>query len=234
MEEGGSSYDSLWEIHPVSMVDCSGVAGNSTVIVHKMRVIVGCEESGVVRDAFKARGHDVWSCDLVPSRIPGNHIIGNVLDCLDEGWDLGIFHPPCTYLTNAGVRHLHSVPSRNGVVTKVHGIARWIELDRAAALFKIILRAPILKIAVENPIPHKYAVARIGRKYDQMIQPWEFDHGETKATCLWLKGLPTLMATVIHTGRESRIHNMAPGPNRARDRSVTFSGIAKAMANQWG
>jgi hypothetical protein len=199
-----------------------------------VRVPIGCEESGVVRTEFEKLGHDAWSCDLVPSRIPGNHIIGNVLDHLDDGWDLGIFHPPCTFLTNAGVRHLHSVPSRNGVITKIHGQSRWIELERAAAMFKLILQCDIPKIAVENPIPHRYAVSRIGRKYDQMIQPWEFDHGETKATCLWLKNLPPLMATIIHTGRVSRVHNMAPSEHRARDRGVTFLGIAKAMANQWG
>ena len=199
-----------------------------------MRVLVACEFSGVVRDAFAALAHDAWSCDLLPTERPGQHIEGDVRDVLHQGWDLMIAHPPCTYLTNAGVRHLHSVPSKNGVLTKVHGEERWRLMREAAAFFRDLLHAPIPRIAVENPIPHRYAVESIGRKYDQLIQPWQFGHGETKATCLWLKGLPKLTPTQVVDGREARVHRMSPSPDRWKERSRTFEGIGRAMAAQWG
>lgn len=191
-----------------------------------MRVLIACEYSGTVRDAFAARGHDAWSCDILPTEIPGNHIqddIFHVLHNIKYGfWDLIIAHPPCTYLSNSGVRWLS---------TQAERIAK---MKRGALFFKSLLYSNCDQICIENPIPHKYAIEIIGRKYDQIIQPWQFGHGETKATCLWLKGLPKLKPTNIVEGREQRIWKMPPGPNRARERSRTFQGIAEAMADQWG
>ena len=132
-----------------------------------------------------------------------------------------VAHPPCTYLTNSGVRWLHERPER------------WAKLDEGAAFFRALLEADIPRIAVENPVPHKYAVERIGRSYDQTIQPWQFGHGETKRTCLWLKGLPPLAPTKVVSGREARVHLMPPGPDRQKERSRFFTGIAAAMADQW-
>ena len=186
-----------------------------------MRVLIGCEESGTVREAFRLMGHDAWSCDILPTRIPGKHYQGDVKDMLSDHWDIGIFFPPCTRLANSGVRWLHE---RN----------LWGEMREAVKFFCMLHDANIEKIAIENPIPHRYAVELIGRKYNQIIQPWQFGHGEQKATCLWLKNLPNLEPTNIVDGREQRVWKMPPGSNRARDRSVTFQGIADAMAAQWG
>ena len=192
-----------------------------------MKVLIGCEESATVREAFAKLGHDAWSCDLLPSRVAGNHIQADILTVLNDGWDLAIFHTPCTYLSNSGVRWLYNKDgSRNA--------ERWELMERDALLFRATMQANIPMIANENPIMHKYAVAIIGRRQDQVIQPWQFVHGETKATCLWLKNLPQLRPTNIVDGREQRIHHMPPSPNRQRDRSVTYQGIADAMANQWG
>lgn len=199
-----------------------------------MRVLVACEFSGIVRDAFRAKGHDAWSCDFLATERQGPHIQDDVLKHLNDGWDLMIAHPPCTYLSNSGVRHLHeSVHSRNGNRAKIFGKERMAEMKKAAAFFCALKSAPIPKIAVENPTPHKYARAIIG-DYQQAIQPYEFGHGETKRTCLWLKNLPPLMATGLMTGREHRIHEMSPRKNRGHERSRFFPGIAKAMAEQWG
>jgi hypothetical protein len=186
-----------------------------------MRVLVACEFSGTVRDAFAARGHDAWSCDLLPSESEGNHIEGNVLDILDAGWDLMIAHPPCTRLANSGVHWLN----RRDL---------WSELDESAEFFRDLLHAPIPRVCVENPIPHKYAVKRIGRKYDQIVRPWQFGQGLSKAVCLWLRGLPKLEPTEIVEGREQYIMKMGPSEDRAKKRSVFFPGIAAAMAEQWG
>ena len=186
-----------------------------------MRVLVACEFSGIVREAFARRGHDAWSCDLLDTEIPGQHIQGNVLNILYQNWDLVIAHPPCTRLCNSGVCWLNK---RN----------LWDEMQKAAKFFKVLLGVDIPKIAVENPIPHHYALDIIGRKYDQIIQPWQFGHGETKATCLWLKNLPKLIPTDIVEGREQRGHNLSPSPDRWKERSRTLSGIAEAMAAQWG
>ena len=186
-----------------------------------MKVLVACEFSGRVRDAFQARGHDAWSCDILPTEQPGLHIQGNVLAVLDAGWDLMVAHPPCTRLCNSGVRWLNE---RN----------LWYDMDSAADFFGQLLNCDIPRIAIENPIPHKYAIKAIGRKYDQIIQPWQFGHGETKATCLWLKNLPKLKPTNIVAGREQRMFNMPKTPERGRLRSITFQGIADAMAAQWG
>jgi hypothetical protein len=191
-----------------------------------VRVLIGCEFSGTVREAFRELGHDAWSCDLLPDassvRRPP-HIVGDVREvaCHAGPWDLAIFHPPCTRLANSGVRWL---AERN----------LWADLDAAADLFRACLTAPIARIAVENPIPHGHAIARIGRKYDQIIHPWQFGHGESKATCLWLKGLPPLTPTDVVAGREQRIWKMGPSPDRWAERSKTYPGIARAMAAQWG
>lgn len=192
-----------------------------------MKVLIGCEESATVREAFAKLGHDAWSCDLLPSRVPGKHIQADILTVLNDGWDLAIFHTPCTYLSNSGARWLYNKDrSKNA--------ERWELMERDALLFRATMQANIPMIANENPIMHKYAIEIIGRRQDQVIQPWQFGHGETKATCLWLKNLPQLRPTNIVDGREQRIHHMPPSPNRQRDRSVTYQGIADAMANQWG
>lgn len=187
-----------------------------------MKILIGCEFSGVVRDAFKAQGHDAWSCDLLPTERPGQHIMDDVRNVLDWDWELGIFHPPCTYLTNSGVRWLHSDPDR------------WTKLDQAAEFFKALWNAPIPHIAIENPIMHKHASKRIGIRRSQTIQPWWFGHGETKATCLWLKNLPALKATRYVKGREQRVHSLPPSETRWMERSRTYEGIAAAFAAQWG
>ncbi len=200
-----------------------------------MRVLVACEYSGVVRDAFLAAGHDAISCDILPTESPGPHYQGDVHDLLADDWDLMIAHPPCTYLSNAGVRHLWSVPSRNGVLPKVHGEARWAAMREGASLFRDLMNAPIPRIAVENPIMHKYAIAEIGRRQDQVVQPWMFGEPVQKAVALWLVGLPPLLATgPICEERYQLVHKMAPSADRAHKRSRFFPGIAKAMAEQWG
>jgi hypothetical protein len=188
----------------------------------KPRVLIGCEFSGAVRREFRLRGFDAWSCDLLAADDGSSfHVQGDVRERLLDGWDLGIFHPPCTRLTNSGVRWLHERDL-------------WTELDESAAFFRELLDAPIAIIAVENPIPHKYALERIGRKYDQIIQPWQFGHGEVKATCLWLRNLPHLVPTNIVEGRVARVHREAPHPDRWKRRSITLPGIAQAFAEQWG
>lgn len=191
-----------------------------------MKVLIACEFSGIVRDAFIARGHDAVSCDLLPTERPGPHIQGDVLEILDQGWDMILAFPPCTYLCNSGVRWLYNPDgSRNE--------ARWAKMIQGALFFKRILDADCEKIVAENPIMHKYAVEIIGCKQDQIIQPWQFGHGETKATCLRIKGLPLLEPTNIVDGREARIHRMPPSKDRGRLRSITYQGIANAMAAQW-
>lgn len=189
-----------------------------------MNVLVACEFSGTVREEFRKRGHNAFSCDLLPTDRPGNHFIEDVLKVIDWGcWDLMIAHPPCTYLTNSGVRWLHSDP------------IRWIDMRLGAYFFKKLLNAPIPKKAVENPIMHGYAVEIVGRKHDQLIQPFHFGHAERKATCLWLEGLPPLEHT--HTRPEllkQTLWRLPPTKDRWKLRSITFPGIAKAMARQWG
>ena len=196
---------------------------------------MACEFSGIVRDAFIAAGHDAMSCDLLPTERPGPHYQGDVRDVLDDGWNLMVAHPPCTYLSNAGVRHLHSIPSRNGVLPKVHGEERWAAMREGAALFRDLMAAPIPRIAVENPIMHKYAVTEVGRRQDQVVQPWMFGEPVQKAVALWLVGLPLLLATgPICMERHQLVHKMSPSPDRAKKRSRFFPGIAAAMAKQWG
>ena len=200
-----------------------------------MRVLVACEFSGIVRDAFLERGHEAMSCDLLPTERPGPHYQGDVLGILGDGWDLMVAHPPCTYMSNAGVRHLHSIPSRNGVLPKVHGEERWAAMRDGAALFSALLNAPIPRVAVENPIMHRYAIAEIGRRQDQVVQPWMFGDPQKKAVGLWLRNLPLLLATgPICEDRVPLVHRMSPSPDRSKKRSVFFPGIAAAMADQWG
>ena len=187
-----------------------------------MRVLVACEYSGVVRDAFRKRGHDAWSCDLLPTEAdPEWHLQGDVRDFMlgmDAGpsWDLMICHPPCTHLAVSGARWFKD---------KVK------EQEEALAFVRLLLHAPVPRIALENPV--SIISSRI-RRPDQIIQPWMFGHGEVKATCLWLKGLPPLKPTRVVEGREARVHRMAPGPDRWKERSRTLPGIAAAMASQWG
>lgn len=250
-----------------------------------LRVLVACEFSGIVRDAFAAMGHFARSVDLLPTEalsepvryrhefgcISGHaeydpacdecvygepwchrcdayayeclclgptedeaeyaddcehgarHLSGDLFTVWDiDSYDLLIAHPPCTYLANSGVRWLHERPER------------WAQLDEAAEFFRRVLDLPVPRICVENPVPHRYAVERIGRTYDQTIQPWQFGHGETKRTCLWLRNLPPLVPTKVVEGREARIHRMPPGPERQKERSRFFPGVARAMAEQWG
>jgi site-specific DNA-cytosine methylase len=181
-----------------------------------MKVLVACEFSGIVRDAFRARGHDAVSCDLLPSERLGPHLQCDVCEVLDDGWDVLIAHPPCTHLAVSGAKWF---------------AAKGQEQADALAFVRLLMSAPISRIAIENPI--SVISSRI-RKPDQIIQPWMFGHGETKATCLWLKGLPPLAPTNVVEGREQRIHRMPPSPDRWRERSRTFAGIAAAMAEQWG
>lgn len=181
-----------------------------------MRVLVACEFSGVVRDAFAALGHDSTSCDLLPTERPGKHYQGDVRDILADGWDLMVAHPPCTHLAVSGARWF---------ATKRQ------EQEESLSFVRLLMDAPIPRIAVENPV--SIISSRI-RKPDQIIQPWQYGHGETKATCLWLKGLLKLTPTNVVDGRAARVHRMAPSPDRWRERSRTFPGIAAAMAAQWG
>ena len=195
-----------------------------------MRVLVACEYSGTVRDAFIRKGHSAWSCDILPTDVSGPHYQCDVMEIIDNDWDLMIAHPPCTYLTNSGVCWLHKDPSR------------WDKLKEGAEFFKALLQAPIPRIAVENPIMHKYARELIGQDKTQVIQPWMFGHKEQKATCLWLKGLPPLQPTnnvkaemmKLSSAERQRIHYLPPSPDRWKIRSTTFQGIADAMAEQWG
>lgn len=203
---------------PVSVL----VDDESKRVIADMKILVACEFSGVVRRAFAARGHDVWSCDLLPAEDRSNrHIIGDVRAIVHDGWDMMIAHPPCTRLCNSGVAWLHK---RN----------LWTELDAGAELFSVLWNAPIPMRCVENPVMHKYAKARIRNYRDpQYVQPWQFGHGETKQTGLWLHNLPDLVPTDIVEGREQRVFKMSPSTARWQERSRTFPGIAAAMAEQW-
>lgn len=184
-----------------------------------MRVLVGCELSGRVRAAFRKLGHAAWSCDLLPADDGSHyHIQDDVMTAIAYGgWDVGIFFPPCTHLAVSGARWWKDKPAK--------------DLRDAERFFMRLVKAKIPRKAIENPIGR---MSTVYRKPDQIIQPWMFGHGETKATCLWLENLPKLEPTRIVSGRIARVHLMAPGPNRAKDRSQTYQGIADAMAAQWG
>ena len=184
----------------------------------RMRVLVACEYSGRVRDAFRALGHDAISCDLLPTEVDGPHYQGDVRDLLSGAWDLLIAHPPCTHLAVSGARHF--------AAKRADG-----RQQDALDFVRMLMNAPIPRIAIENPVS---VISSEIRRPDQIIQPWQFGHGETKATCLWLKGLPKLAPTQIVDGREARVHRMPPSPDRWKERSRTYQGIAGAMAAQWG
>lgn len=181
-----------------------------------MRVLVACEFSGTVRDAFSKLGHDAWSCDFLPTDSPGNHIQGDILNILGDGWDLMIAHPPCTHLCVSGARWF---PDKQQ------------EQQEALDFVVGLMNASVPMIAIENPIG---ILSTVIRPPDQIIQPWMFGHGETKATCLWLKNLPKLIPTKVVSGREERIYKLPPSEDRWKLRSLTFQGIADAMARQWG
>jgi site-specific DNA-cytosine methylase len=180
------------------------------------KILIACEYSGRVRDAFTAQGWDATSCDLLPTEMPGKHYQGDIQDIIDQDWDMMIAHPPCTHLAVSGARWFKD---------------KIVEQQEALEFVKMLLDAPIPKIALENPIS---IISSKIRKPTQIIQPWQFGHGETKATCLWLKGLPPLTPTNIVEGREAIVHKMSPGPDRWKNRSRTYLGIADAMACQWG
>lgn len=184
-----------------------------------LRILIGCEFSQVVTTAFRERGHEAFSCDILPCEggHPEWHIQANVLEVLGDGWDMGIFHPPCTDLAVSGARHFW--------YKRADG-----RQQKSIDFFMALIDAPIPHIGVENPIG---IMSTVYRKPDQIIQPWQFGHGETKATCLWLKGLPKLAPTNIVEGRENRIHRMPPSQDRWKLRSITYQGIAEAMAAQW-
>ena len=179
------------------------------------RVLIACEFSGVVRDAFRRRGHYAVSCDLLPSDEAGEHYQGDVRDVLGQGWDIMVAHPPCTHLAVSGARWFKD---------KVR------EQAEALDFVRLLLAAPIRHIALENPVS---IISSRVRKPDQVIQPWQHGHGETKATCLWLKNLPKLTPSNVVSGREQRIWKLPPSADRWKERSRTFSGVAEAMANQW-
>jgi site-specific DNA-cytosine methylase len=183
-----------------------------------VKVLVACEYSGAVRDAFIKAGHEAMSCDLLPTDFPGPHYQGSVLDVLDDGWDLMVAHPPCTHLAVSGARHFKAKQNDGRQQAALDFVQR-------------LLDANIPRIALENPV--SIISSRI-RKPDQIVHPWQFGHGETKATCLWLKNLPCLKPTNIVEGREQRIWKLPPGKDRWKLRSKTFQGIADAMAEQWG
>lgn len=183
-----------------------------------MKVLIACEYSGTVRDAFTELGHEAMSCDLLPSEKPGHHYEGDVQDVLDYPWDLMIAHPPCTHLSVSGARHFKE--------KQLDG-----RQQTAVSFFMSLAQANIPMIAIENPV---CVMSSLWRKPDQIIQPWQYGHGETKSTCLWLKGLPDLTPTEIVEGREARIHRLPPSEERWKIRSETYLGIAKAMASQWG
>jgi hypothetical protein len=182
-----------------------------------MRVLVACEYSGRVRDAFRRRGHDAWSCDLLECEAdPRWHYQAPVEEVLANGWDLMIAHPPCTHLAVSGSRHFHR---------------KQREQAEALDFVRLLMDAPVHRWCIENPVS---VISSAIRPADQVIQPWQFGHGETKATCLWLQNLPRLRSTNVVEGREARVHMMPPGPNRWKERSRTFEGIAEAMGDQWG
>lgn len=195
-----------------------------------MKILVACEFSGTVRKAFSSRGHDAWSCDIEPTDVPGQHYQGDVMDILNDGWDMMIAHPPCTYLSNSGVMWLHKQTDR------------WSKMKHGALFFKKLLHSHIPKIAIENPVMHKYAKEIIGTNFTQSIQPYQFGHTEQKRTCLWLKNLPKLKETnnvknemmKLPINKRQKLHYLPPSKNRGKLRSITFQGIADAMAEQWG
>lgn len=217
-----------------------------------VRVLIACEYTGTVRDAFLEEGFDAWSCDLMPSLTRSNrHIQGDVRAVMNEGWDLmAVMHPPCTRLCNSGVRWLKEPPTKVDrsdyteeeieaykIMSREERLEfMWKKLDEGAELFSDLWNAPIDRIAVENPVMHRYAKERIRNyeEFSQSVQPWQFGHPEIKRTCFWLRELPPLIPTNIVEGRNNRVHAASKSPDRWKERSKFFPGIARAMAQQWG
>lgn len=203
-----------------------------------MRVLVACEYSGRVRDAFRALGHNAWSCDILPTEAdPAFHIEAPVQSVLHLNWDLMIAHPPCTYMANSGAKHLYlGMKKENG-----RNEERWKSMAEAAAFFRMLLNADIPHIAIENPVMLGHAAELVGKSFTQSIQPWQFGHMEVKRTCLWLKNLPPLLTShdvynemmKLPYGERAKVHHETPGPDRWKNRSRTYAGIAEAMASQW-
>ena len=198
---------------------------------NKIKILVACEFSGIIREAFRKRGFDAYSCDILPAedRSPF-HIQDDVQNILNDGWNLMIAHPPCTFMANSGVRWLWE-DSRYSIAA-----IRWEKLCNSVKFFKNLYFSNIPHIALENPIPHKYAIAMLGLKYDQIIQPWQFGEPYSKATCLWLRNLPPLKATKIIPKSQIKqaVWKEPPSKERWKNRSRTYKGIAEAMAEQWG
>jgi hypothetical protein len=194
-----------------------------------MKMLVACEFSGIVREAFAKKGWDAWSCDLLPTELPGQHIQDDVLNHLNEDWDLMIAHPPCTYIANSGARWLFEKEGR------------WQRLSEATTFFKALLNAPIERIAIENPLPHKWGAEQIGIKYAQKVQPYQFGTPQKKGICLWLKNLPLLQLTNIlvppknkeELKKWEKVWREPPGKDQWKNRSRTFPNIAEVMAEQW-
>ena len=215
---------------------------------HKMsapRILVACEYSGIVRDAFAARGWDAWSCDLLESEKPGGqHYVGDVRDLLAEDWDLMVAHPPCTFLSNSGAGHMYVGKGKEEKARLGYTIdqERWANMEEGAAFFNLLWTASVPRIAVENPIMHGWGVERVGGKASQFVQPYEFGHLESKKTGFRLKNLPPLTPSNnlvkefndLPKSETHKVHRMSPGPERWKNRSRTFPGIAQAMADQWG
>lgn len=210
-----------------------------------MKILVACEYSGVVREAFRKKGHDVWSCDILPTEIPGQHIQDDVVQVINSLWGMTlgmvIGHPPCTRICNSGVLRLYKDGKKeNGIDDTM-----WRDMEAGAAFFKVLLNSKCDRVAIENPVPHGYALDIIGQKYTQIIQPYNFGEDASKATCLWLKGLPKLVNTVYYPPRivdgkkrwsnqtDSGQNKLAPSATRGKDRAKTYPGIAQAMSDQW-
>ena len=209
------------------------------------RILVACEYSGIVRDAFAARGWDAWSCDLLPSERPdGQHYQGDVNEILSDNWDLLIAHPPCTYLTNSGVGHMYLGKGKEAKAALGYTIdpERWKNMEEGAAFFNLFLSTNIPHVAVENPVMHGWGIERVGGSATQFVQPYHFGHTESKKTGLRLINLPPLVASndvtelfkSLPKSETHKVHRASPGPNRWKDRSRTYPAIAQAMADQWG
>lgn len=206
----------------------SGVGGFD--LAHDMKILCGCEESQAVTIEFRKRGFEAYSCDILPCSggHPEWHLQMDVLEAIKlHDWAAAIFFTPCTYSCNSGVRWL----AKDG---KIIDYERYYNMVKYSLMLRNTHFSRIPHVANENPIPHRYSLEIIGQKYDQIIQPWQFGHGESKKTCLWLKNLPKLVPSDIVSGREQRIWKLPPSSDRAKLRSKTYPGIAKAMAEQWG
>ncbi len=194
-----------------------------------MKLLNGCAKSKFIADAFESLGWEAWTCDILPAEGRGNHIQDDVLRHLNDGWDMAIFHPDCTYLANSGVRWLV-----HGTKTETAS-ERWVKTQEASLFFNQLLVAHIPRIAIENPIQHRYTLPKI-RKYDQIIQPWQFGDMESKAICLWLKGLPPLIKLITQkpVGVKQSVWKEPPSLDRKANRARNFRGVSRAMAEQWG